>query len=183
MDRKLNNREIFVAVLITFMACSLLITMITMIVAIDTNVQLKKSIEKFNYVFVDTSTTQEYEINGKMQEINDYSKIENAFLSDLSEKGYDDIKVFDTDDVNETVMDMYFDKYIVERTIGVVTNEKNIGDGKILNTSNEFDYISYRNSGLHITDGTVVLTYFVYSPSSYDPIERYDFILDRENED
>lgn len=183
MKRNFNKCDRFVVTIMSFMIGSLIITMTTMFVAINTDIKLDKSIEAFNGISTDTSTTLEYEINGKMQVINDYSKIEKTFLSDLREKGYEDIKVFDTGDVNETVMDMYFDKYIVERAIGLVTNENKPGDGKILNTSDEFNYISYRNANLHTTDGTVVLTYFVYSPSSYDPIERYDFILDREIED
>lgn len=183
MERKLNSREIFIVIIIAFMICSSVVSMITMISVCDLKSSFNKSIKDLYEISTDTSITLEFEINGRMQKVNDYSELENAFLSTVQETRYEDIKIFDIDDVNETVMDMYYDKYIIERTVGIVTNEKEYGDGKILNTSSSSNYISYRNAKLNITDGTIILTYFVYSPGGCDPVERYDFILDREFED
>ena len=76
---------------------------------------------------------------------------------------------------------------IVERAIGIVTNRERQGDGKILNTDDDYyNYISYRNVDFNTCDGTIVLTYLIYNPdTSYtdDIIERYDFCLDRNFED
>lgn len=128
-------------------------------------------------------------INGAESEIPDYHELENAFISDLVKDGYENVIVYDTDDLTVEILENRInqEKLIVERVIGMVTNKDRDGDGIILNTSyDEYDYISYRNVDFEIREGTIILTYFIYNPETEYPddvTERYDFILDRTYED
>ena len=60
----------------------------------------------------------------------------------------------------------------------MVLDEK--GNGKIINTRSDHDYISYRRTrGVHPND--IVLTLCVYNPDTSfedDIIERLDFVID-----
>lgn len=72
------------------------------------------------------------------------------------------------------------DVLIVERIIGVVTNDE--GDGRVLNTNGSFRYINYRYIYEPTKTGTVVLTYYIYNPNNNrinDKANRYDFVIDR----
>lgn len=131
----------------------------------------------------------QFEINGTIQTINDYSGIEDSFVLEMHDKGYNNIDIYDTKDITENLLESRTesDRLIVERAIGIVTNRERQGDGKILNTDDDYyNYISYRNVDFNTCDGTIVLTYLIYNPdTSYtdDIIERYDFCLDRNFED
>lgn len=67
---------------------------------------------------------------------------------------------------------------IVEKCIGVVIDEK--GNGEVINSVLDYNYICYAGLEEDLQPGTVVLTYCVYNPdTSYedDIILRYDYIL------
>lgn len=126
-----------------------------------------------------------YNIDGKRQNVGDYTTIERGFLSRYNYDGKPIEQVYDTDRISYTTITHRKGKVICERCIGIVTDGNN-GDGRILNTSDEvYNYISYRFFDQPYKTGTVVITYLVYSPyNNYedDIIDRYDFVLTREFE-
>ena len=70
------------------------------------------------------------------------------------------------------------DSIVIEKTIGVVVNNKK--DGKVLNARNSrYDYISYKYVK-GCKKGDTILSVFIYSPGNdVDEIEtRFDFIID-----
>lgn len=127
-------------------------------------------------------------INGAECEVADYYGIEDTFMLELYENGYDNMLIYDMDDLTADILEnrIQSDSIIIERCIGIVTNKEQAGDGIILNTAAEYNYISYRNVDFEIYSGTIILTYFIYNPGTDyvdDIMERYDFVLDREYED
>lgn len=124
-----------------------------------------------------------YEIS--KQEINiDFYDIEDNFISELSRQ-YGDGTHFAIYGANELTKEILehrteWDKIVIERCIGIVTNEEHIGDGKILNINDSFNYICYNSVNFEKPKGTIILTYFIYNPNSNyidDIMERYDFVL------
>lgn len=72
------------------------------------------------------------------------------------------------------------DVLIIERVVGYVTDRN--GNGKVLNTNGDFNYINYKYVREPITTGTVVLTYLIYNPNNNyvdDIVNRFDFVIDR----
>ena len=69
---------------------------------------------------------------------------------------------------------------LVERCVGIVTDAEK-GDGRILNAADSmYDYISYRSVEGELQDGTIIMTYFIYSPDNNtidDITDRIDVIL------
>lgn len=133
-------------------------------------------------------TGNKFEINGTVKPINDYRSIEDSFVQELHDKGFNNIDIYDTMNIAENLLlsRTEDDKLVVERAIGIVTNAESQGDGKILNAIDGYDYISYRSVDFQTYDGTIILTYLIYNPNTTytdDIIERYDFCLDREFED
>lgn len=126
-----------------------------------------------------------YVINGSEKIVNDYTALEENFTLDIEDK----YKIYNPDELTEEILinRTKNDTLIIERIIGVVTNKNRKGDGKILNTTDEYyNYINYSNADLPITDGTILLTYCIYNPDSDytdDIVDRFDFILDRNFED
>lgn len=127
----------------------------------------------------DTSSTDNGPIH--WNEI-DYLETEELFLMDMEEQGLTDYVLRDSSEVTAEVIESRMGTTLIERCIGVVTNAQT-GDGKILNASSEdFDYISYRGVDQDCSDGTVFLTYLVYSPDNNlidDIVARYDFVISR----
>lgn len=86
------------------------------------------------------------------------------------------VREYYTDKLTEKTLRNRCDDIIIEKIIGVVTNNK--GDGKLL-TGN--GYINYRNvKGFH--KGDVILTLCIYNPGSKatdDIVDRFDYIIDR----
>lgn len=127
-------------------------------------------------------------INGAECEVADYYGIEDAFVLELYENGYDNMLIYDVDDLTTDILEnrTQSDNIIIERCIGIVTNKEQAGDGIILNTAAEYNYISYRSVDFEIHNGTIVLTYFIYNPGTDyadDIMCRYDFLLDRQYKD
>ena len=112
----------------------------------------------------------------------DYTEAEEFFLKDF-EKRYSDYDLYDSNDLTDEILENRNGKRIIERCVGIVTDSET-GDGMILNTDPDYYYISY--AGVDgVTDGTIVLSYMVYSTTdnSVDGIEeRYDYIVSREYE-
>lgn len=126
-------------------------------------------------------------INGVECEVADYYGIEDAFVLELYENGYNNMLIYDVDDLTTNILEnrTQSDSIIIERCIGIVTNKEQNGDGIILNTAAEYNYISYCSVDFEIRNGTIVLTYFVYNPGTDyvdDIMCRYDFLLDRQYE-
>lgn len=125
------------------------------------------------------------DINGHKQTIAGFEEIENSMLSMLDAAGFERIVVYDCSELTTEILENRKGTTVIERCIGLVIDEK-AGDGKILNTTGEGNYISYRGVYHPKTEGTVILSYMVYgSDNNYidDIVERYDFILSREWED
>jgi len=110
-----------------------------------------------------------------------YKPLEENFILDL-----ENFKIYNPDELTAEILETRTasNTLIVERVIGKVVN-KTKGDGRILNTESEYNYISYFDLGIPISDGTLMLTYLIYNPDTdfVDDCERYDFILSREYED
>lgn len=88
-----------------------------------------------------------------------------------------EVEVYETDDLSTEILETRQGKgkLIIERCVGIVTDAEK-GDGKILNTTSEYDYISYRGVKGNLHKGDIVITYFVYNPDNnyVDDMERYD---------
>lgn len=131
-----------------------------------------------------------YEVNGQQVELEFYG-IEDAFILELSEQYGDGTRfaVYGTDELMAEILEHRTegDEIIIERCIGIVTNTDRAGDGKILNTNDDYyNYISYSGVDFETHDGTIILSYFIYNPGTDytdDIMERYDFVLSREYED
>lgn len=112
---------------------------------------------------------------------------ESTLMCDLSERynvSFDDIRIYDSNDLSLNTIEARDDELIIERCYGmVVTPER---DGKVLNPYDEnYDYISYKRCS-DIREGTRMLTYLVYNPDTQycdDITERYDCVVSREFED
>lgn len=130
---------------------------------------------------LDKSTQNTYEFNGKEITV-DYSEAEEFFLNDF-EKRYYLYRLYDAGDLTADMLEHRNGDVIVERCVGIVTDAET-GDGAILNTNPDSYYISYaRMDG--IKDGTVIVSYMVYSTTDnfIDGIEeRYDYVVSREYE-
>jgi hypothetical protein len=130
-----------------------------------------------------------YMLNGKSIVVADYYGIEDTFVMDMIDNGYQNISIYNPDELTNDILThrTESDNVIIERCIGVVTNKENPGDGMVLNTEDtEYNYISYRGVDFNTCDGTIILTYLLYNPGTDyedDIMERYDFVLDRNYED
>lgn len=131
-----------------------------------------------------------YEANGQQMEFEPYG-IEDAFILELFEQYGEGthFAVYGTDELTAEILERRTEgnEIIIERCIGIVTNAERAGDGKILNTEDDYyNYISYTSVDFDTHDGTIILSYFVYNPDTDyvdDIMERYDFVLSREYED
>lgn len=99
----------------------------------------------------------------------------------------EDLEIIEIYDSSELTLEMLQNKdrkIIIEKCIGVVENSD--GDGKILNPcDSDYDYISYK-SVEDFQVGDTILTYFIYNPDTNftdDILERFDYIIDHEQED
>lgn len=130
-----------------------------------------------------------YLINGTQKTVADYTDIEAKVISYLNSKGYTSLLILDTEDMTTDILENRKDNgvLVVERVIGMVTNKEKDGDGIILNTSDkDHNHISYRSVDFETSNGTIILSYFIYNPNTNyfdDVIKRYDFVLGREYED
>lgn len=130
-----------------------------------------------------------YEVNGQQVEVEFYG-IEDAFILELFEQYGEGTRfaVYGTDELTAEILEnrTKSSEIIIERCIGIVTNAERAGDGKILNTDDDYyNYISYANVDFETHDDTIVLSYFIYNPGTDytdDIMERYDFVLSREYE-
>ena len=90
------------------------------------------------------------------------------------------IEIWETDDLtlDEIVTRQDRDALVIERLVGVVLNDA--GDGRVLNTTdNYYNYINY-SSVPGARTGDIVVTYCFYNPENDvedDIIERYDTII------
>ena len=90
------------------------------------------------------------------------------------------IEIWETDDLtlDEIVTRQDRDALVIERLVGVVLNDA--GDGRVLNTTDDYyNYISY-SSVPGARPGDIVVTYCIYNPENNvedDIIERYDTII------
>ena len=90
------------------------------------------------------------------------------------------IEIWETDDLtlDEIVTRQDRDALVIERLVGVVLNDA--GDGRVLNTTDDYyNYISYISVPGART-GDIVVTYCFYNPENDvedDIIERYDTII------
>ena len=117
-----------------------------------------------------------------------YNRIEDKMILDVFSKyGSDtDLSIFDVDALTMDMLEHRTEQnnLYIERCIGIVTNKERDGDGKILNTADPvYNYISYKDSGLDYTDGTIIVTYCIYNPATNacdDVIDRFDYVLSRD---
>ena len=97
------------------------------------------------------------------------------------------LKIYDTDELTPQIMANRNGKIIVEKIVGVVTNDKL--DGKILNCNVEDGGYTNKDGGNYINykrvdgakKGDKILTYYIYSPFTNeqdDVLTRLDFIID-----
>jgi len=90
------------------------------------------------------------------------------------------IEIWETDDLTleDIVTRQDRDALVIERLVGVVLNDA--GDGRVLNTTDDYyNYISY-SSVPGARPGDIVVTYCIYDPETDvedDIIERYDTII------
>ena len=93
------------------------------------------------------------------------------------------VQIYDTGELTAEIIEGRDGAILIERTIGVVLNED--GDGRILNTDDEYyNYISY-NSVEDVYPGDVILTYFIYNPDTDyidDILLRFDYVIDTQRE-
>lgn len=89
------------------------------------------------------------------------------------------IEIYDSSKLTQDILTHRNGKFIVEKVIGEVTNNKL--DGKILNChADSGDYISYKRVE-NAKKGDKIVTYFIYNPFTNvedDVMERLDFIID-----
>lgn len=112
-------------------------------------------------------------------------RIEDSVVALLEAEDYDEITVYNARDLTSDVLENRRGTTVVERCIGTITD----ADGKsgiILNASDEdYSYIGYGGIIGPLSEGEIVLSYIVYSPDSGevdDVAERYDFVLDSDDE-
>lgn len=90
------------------------------------------------------------------------------------------LKIMETDEITGDFLRNRNGLIVVEKIIGKCLDEN--GNGKILNTESEYNYISY--SGVSwVLPGDTVVTYEVYNPSNNyedDIVARWDFVVERE---
>lgn len=126
------------------------------------------------------------EFNGEQHTITGFEEIESSLISLLNAAGNDNIELYDCSELTSEVLESRKGTTIVERCIGIVTDEQS-GDGRVLNLPEDCGYyISYRGIYRPISNGTIMLSYMVYNPDNNyidDIMERYDFVLSREWED
>jgi phosphate-selective porin len=126
------------------------------------------------------STTPQVE---SVTEINTpYENIEDTFATTMHSKGYGNFKIYEPSNLTSKILENRTedDVLIIERCVGEVINDK--GDGKVLNVSNQWNYICYEG---HLPEesekaGTKVVTYLVYNPDTNytdDVMERYDYVV------
>ena len=90
------------------------------------------------------------------------------------------IEIWETDDLtlDELITRQDRSALVIERMVGVVLNDA--GDGRVLNTTDDYyNYISY-SSVPGARTGDIVVTYCFYNPENDvedDIIERYDTII------
>ena len=146
--------------------------------------------ELFDDVSVTSSFSDNvYTFNGTEYTVLSYIPVEDNYVMEMVDKGYINFDIYDPADITTDMLTKRTASHriIVERIIGIVTNEERDGDGIILNTDDEkYNYISYSSTDLDYTTGTIVVTYLMYNPKTNyedDIIERYDYVLDRSYED
>lgn len=92
------------------------------------------------------------------------------------------LAVMQPDEITEDYIINRNGKLVIEKFIGIVLNDQ--GDGRILNTASEYNYICY-SSVDNIKPGNIIITYCIYNPDtnySDDIVARYDYVIDdREN--
>ena len=97
-------------------------------------------------------------------------------------EGIGTIKEYWTENLSGKTLRNRGDSIIIEKTIGVVTN--NAKDGRILNARNpRYNYISYKYVN-GCKRGDTILTVFIYEPGGNDVDEiatRFDYIIDTNN--
>lgn len=110
----------------------------------------------------------------------DYESIESALVDLLDAAGNKEIAVYDSSELSAEILKNRLGKTVVERCIGIVKDVET-GEGVLLNTEDpNFNYISYRGVYRPISNGSIVLSYMVYSShnnSVDDIVERYDFVI------
>lgn len=108
------------------------------------------------------------------------NRIEASLIGLLEAAGEENIQVYDSAELTAEILENRLGTTIVERCIGMVTDVE-AGDGIVLNAQDElYNYISYRGIYRPIRNGSLILSYMVYSPDNNyidDIVERYDFIL------
>jgi len=129
-----------------------------------------------------------YTIDGEQQKITPYYPIEDNYVMNMVEVGYSNFHIYDSRNVTGGMLAnrTKSEKIIIERVIAIITNRNREGDAKVLNTNGDYNYISYYDTDLDYTTGTVMITYLMYNPETDyedDIIERYDYVLDRNFED
>lgn len=88
------------------------------------------------------------------------------------------LTVMQPDEITEDYICNRNGKLVIEKFIGIVLNDQ--GDGRILNTESEYNYICY-SSVDNIKPGNIILTYCIYNPDtnySDDIVARYDYVID-----
>ena len=96
-------------------------------------------------------------------------------------EGIGTVKEYWTENLSGNILRNRGDNIIIEKCIGVVTNNRK--DGKVLNARNpKYNYISYKYVK-GCKRGDTILTVFVYSPGAdVDEIAtRFDYIIDTNN--
>ena len=110
----------------------------------------------------------------------DYESIESALVDLLDAAGNKEIIVYDSSELSAEILENRLGQTVVDRCIGIV-KDVDTGDGILLNTEDpNFNFISYRGVYRPISNGSVVLSYMVYSSYSNsvdDIVERYDFVI------
>lgn len=126
-------------------------------------------------------------VDGNLVTIPDYSEIEQLFIDELrNDYGIKDFELCNSSELTTDKLEKRNGYTIVERCIGMVTNET-YGDGVILNQyDNGRNYISYKTISEKYHKGTMVLSYMIYNKNTNyidDIAERFDFVISRDYEE
>ena len=106
-----------------------------------------------------------------------------GIYDDIVSSEWQDFTIYDSSELTLEDFENRNGRKIIERVFALVTSH----DGKATQLNGGEWYISYENlTEPRVSEGTVMLSYFVYNPDSNfcdDFLQRYDFVLSREYED
>lgn len=105
--------------------------------------------------------------------------LEGSLVDLLENAGFENIKVYGSGELTSEMIANRQGTTIVERCYGVITDMET-RDGRVMNTGEMGNYISYRSVHQTVNENSIILTYLVWNPENNacdDVILRYDFVM------